>query len=128
MKWLTGLTAVYAFIWMSLEGNLTRVIVMGTAVSLSVALHLMQRLLGGRVFQPPGWLAVIGMAGLLVGVGSGVLTFVFMGLKTGLHSHGPEFRAAEIEGVLASIPIWGLAGLVAGLGVGVLVWGMGRSR
>lgn len=126
MRWMTGLTAVYAFIWMSLEGNLTQVIVMGTAVSLTVAAHLMPRLLGGRAFQPPGWLAVTGMVGLLVGAGSGVLSFVFMALKTGLHGHGPEFSAAEIETVLASIPIWGLAGLVAGLGVGLLVWGLGR--
>jgi hypothetical protein len=128
LRWLTGLTAVYAFIWMSLEGNLTRVIVMGTAVSLTVAAHLLPRLLGGRVFQPLGWLAVMGLVGLLVGVGSGMLTFVFMALKTGLHGHGPEFSAAEIESVLASIPLWGLAGLVAGLGVSLLVIGRGKQQ
>jgi hypothetical protein len=97
---------------------------MGTAVSLTLVGHLTQRFLGGRFFSAASWLAVWGLSGLSVGSGSGVLAFIFMALKTGLHGHGPEFQSAEIEWVLGMIPLWGVAGLVAGLGLGVLVWGV----
>ena len=125
LKWLTVMTAVYGVAWIGLEGNLGRVILLGTAVSLTSVGHLMERFLGGRIFSMAGWLVAMGGGGLLAGLGSGLLTFFFMALKTGLHGHGPEFRAAEIEGVLRMIPLWGTAGLVAGVGVGVLVWGLG---
>lgn len=127
MRWLTGLTAVYAFIWISLEGNLTRVIVLGTAVSLTIAGHLSQRFLGGRFFSVGGWSIIMGLIGLLVGSGSGILTFIFMALKTGLHGHGPEFQAAEIEWLLRMIPLWGAAGLAAGLGLVFLAWGLRKK-
>jgi hypothetical protein len=126
LKWLMVLTAVYGVVWISLEGNLGRVILLGTAVSLTLVGYWMQRFLGGRLFHGASWLIVMGGGGLLVGLGSGLLTFFFMALKTGLHGHGPEFRAAEIEGVLGMIPLWGVAGLVAGMGVGVLIWGWGK--
>ncbi len=121
-------TAVYGVIWMSFEGDVRRVTLMGTAVSLTLTGYLMQRFLGGRLLQFVSWLAVMGIGGLLAGFGSGLLTIVFMALKTGLHGHGPEFRPAEIEGVLASIPLWALVGLVAGLGVGALVGGSRRGN
>jgi hypothetical protein len=126
LKWLMVLTAVYGVVWISLEGNLGRVILLGAAVSLTLVVYWMQRFLGGRLFGGVGWLMVTGGGGLLVGLGSGLLTFFFMALKTGLHGHGQEFRAAEIEGVLGMIPLWGVAGLVAGMGVGVLIWGWGK--
>lgn len=127
LRWLTGLTAVYAFVWISLEGNLARVIVLGTVVSLTLAGHLTRQLLGGRFFSPASWLTIMGLSGLLVGLGSGVLTFIFMALKTGLHGHGPEFQAADIEWLLRMIPLWGAAGLLAGLGLGVLAWGLRKK-
>jgi hypothetical protein len=121
LRGLLVLTAVYGLVWMGLEGNLGRVVLLGAAVSVVVTGHLMQRFLGGRLFSRVGWLAITAGGGLLAGLGSGVLTFFFMALKTGLHGHGPEFQAAEIEFVLSMIPLWGLAGLVAGLGFGLLV-------
>ncbi|MFZ0544994.1 MAG: hypothetical protein WAM60_06130 [Candidatus Promineifilaceae bacterium] len=127
LRWLTAITAVYGVVWIGLEGNLGRVILLGMAVSLMSVVSLMQRFVGGRMFGEVGWLVVTGGGGLLTGMGSGISTFVFMALKTGLHSHGPEFKAAEIEWVLKMIPLWGVAGLLAGLGIGVLVWGMGRG-
>lgn len=128
LKWLTVITAFYGVVWIGLEGNLGRVIVLGTAAAVILVGYLMPRFLGGRTLSITGWLAVIGGGGLLAGLGSGLLTFFFMALKTGLHGHGPEFRPAEIEAVLSMIPLWGTAGLLAGLGVGVLVWGWGREN
>jgi hypothetical protein len=126
LKWLTVLTAVYGVVWMSFEGDLGRVLAMGTAVSVTLVGHILQRIIGGRELHLVSWLAVTSMGGVLTGFGSGLLTFVFMALKTGLHGHGPEFRPSEIEGVLGAIPLWSAVGLVAGLGVGVLVWGLRR--
>lgn len=126
LKWLTVLTAVYGVIWMSLEGDVRRVILMGTAVSITLAGHGLQRLWGGRPFRLVAWLLVTAVGGLAAGASSGLLTIFFMVLKTGLHGHGPEFRPSEIEGIFGMIPLWGLVGLVAGLGIGLLVWGYKR--
>ena len=127
LRWLTILTAVYGIIWMSFEGDLRLVTMMGTAVSLTVNGYLMQRFLGGWPLQFAGWLVVMGTVGLLVGFGSSLLTLVFMAIKTGLHGHGPEFQPPEIEQIVGLIPLWGAAGLVAGLGMGVLIWGFKKS-
>jgi hypothetical protein len=127
LKWLAILTAVYGLIWMSLEGNLVQVVLLGTAVSVTLTGHFVQRYIGGRYFRLPGWLAAAQAGGLLAGLGSGILTFCFMALKTGLHGHGPEYSAAEIEWVLGMIPLWGLAGLAAGLGLGLLAWELRRK-
>jgi hypothetical protein len=123
-KWLTILTAIYGIVWMSLEGDLRRVIVMGTAVSLSLVGYGLGRFLGGRSFHVGSWLTVTAVGGLVAGISSGLLTIFFMALKTGIHGHGPEFRPSEIERVVGMIPLWGVVGLLAGLGIGVLVWGV----
>jgi hypothetical protein len=128
LRVVTVLTAIYGIAWMSLEGNLTRVTIMGSAVSLLLVGSLMQRYVGGKKFQLGVWLLVIGFGGLLAGIGIGVLTFFLMALKTGIHGHGPEFQPAEIEGVLSMIPLWGLAGLAAGSGLAAVIWGLRREK
>ena len=117
-------TAVYGVVWISLEGDLLRVSVLGTAVSLILTGYLVQRYLGGWQLGIMGWLSVTGLGGLLAGFGSGLLTLIFMAMKTGLHGHGPEFRPSEIEFVVEMVPLWTAAGLLAGLGVGVVLWGL----
>jgi hypothetical protein len=127
LKWLTILTAVYGVIWIGLEGDLGRVILFGTAVSTIGVGYSLQRLFGGRQLQLLSFFAVGVGAGFAAGVGSGLLSFGFMALKTGLHGHGPEFRPSEIEMVLRMIPLWSLVGILAGLGLTLLVVGL-RKR
>ena len=120
LKAATILLGLYAAVWISLEGALSQVVVMGAAVTAVAAGHLLQKYLGGRRLPVGRWLAVTAAVGLSIGLGSGVLTLVFMAVKTGLHAHGPEFTPAEIAWVLHQIPLWTLAGLLAGLGLGFL--------
>lgn len=69
------------------------------------------------------WLGVLvtAVSGGLFGVGSALLTFVFMAVKTGLHAHGPEFTQAEIVWVWDVAPLWTAVWLLVGLGIG-LIW------
>jgi hypothetical protein len=114
------LLAVYLVVWIPLEGNLWRALLLG-AWSCAVGLaHLIQRHLGGRTFSPWQWLGLWAGSGLLLGLGSGLLTLVAMAMKTGLHNHGPEFSRAEISWVIAQTPVWTVAGLLAGLAIGLL--------
>lgn len=128
LRWLMILTAVYGVVWMGFEGDLRRVVLMGTAVTLSLTGYWVQRLLGGRTFHLIGWLVVTGSTGLMVGLGSSLMTLVFMVLKTGLHGHGPEFRPSEIEWLVGMLPLWALAGFTAGMGIGTVIWGLNKSN
>ena len=123
LKPVLVLFAVYTAVWIALEGELWRVVVMGvgsTAVSLSYG---WQKWLGGRLAEGWRWWGVSAVTGLLFGVGSGLLSLAFMAVKTGLHAHGPEFTPAEINWVLQQIPTWAVAGLLAGLGLALLTKG-----
>ncbi len=118
---LTVVLGVYTAVWMSLEGRLWQVVAMGVGWTAVLLLYLIQKQLGGRLAA--GRLTAVwqwAVAGLLMGVGSGVLTLVFMVVKTGLHAHGPEFSQVEIVWVLQRTPLWALSGLLAGLGLGLL--------
>lgn len=120
LKVVMILLGVYTAVWITLEGALWQVVLMGvgsTAVSLGYG---WQKWLGGRVVKGWKWWAGTAVTGLLLGLGSGLLTLVFMAIKTGLHAHGPEFTPAEINWVLQQTPIWTTAGLLAGLGWGLL--------
>lgn len=126
LKWLTAVYALFVFIWIALEGSFVGVIVMGlstTAVSLA---YLAQRLLGGREFSVKQWLGITAVWGFLFGLGSGVLTLLFMVVKTGLHAHGPEFTPPEVTWLIQQIPLWTTVGLLTGLGLG-MVTGKGRK-
>ncbi len=120
LKLALVLLAIYTAVWITLEGALWRVIVMGvgsTAVSL---LYGWQKWLGGRLVNDWVWWGGTAVTGLLFGLGSGLLSLVFMAVKTGLHAHGPEFTPGEINWILQQTPIWTMAGLFAGLGWGLL--------
>ncbi len=121
LKWLTAVYILYALIWISLEGSLAGVVIMGagtTAVSLA---YLAPRFLGGRSWSLRAWLGGTAVLGLLFGLGSGVLTLVFMAVKTGLHAHGPEFTSQQIAWVWQQTPLWAVVGLLAGLGLGMIM-------
>jgi hypothetical protein len=120
LKLALVLFAIYTAVWITLEGALWRVIVMGVSVTAVSLLYGWQKWLGGRWVNGWMWWGGTAVSGLLLGLGSGLLSLVFMAVKTGLHAHGPEFTPAEINWVLQQIPIWTMAGLLAGLGLALL--------
>jgi len=69
-----------------------------------------------------GWGGLVtAVFGGLLGVGSTLLSFLFIAVKTGLHAHGPEFTQAEIAWVWNAAPLWTAVWLLVGLGLG-LIW------
>jgi hypothetical protein len=126
LKLLFGVWIVYSAVWITLEGALVQVIVMGTATAVLLLGHGWQRWLGGKSVGRGVGMLVTAVSGGLLGAGSALLTFVFMAVKTGLHAHGPEFTQAEIEWVWNVLPLWTAVWLLVGLGVG-LIWAGARS-
>ncbi len=116
LRGLMGAMGVYTAVWITLEGSLWQVVVMGVGWTAVFLLYLIQKQWGGRLAGGWRWVVI----GLLMGLGSGVLTLFFMVIKTGLHAHGPEFTPDEIVWALNQIPIWTVAGLLTGLGLFLL--------
>lgn len=120
LKLVWVLLAIYTAVWIALEGAVWQVVVMGVGYTAVSLLYGWQKWLGGRLVDGWMWWGGTAVTGLLFGLGSGLLTLVFMAVKTGLHAHGPEFTPAEINWLLRQTPIWTTAGLLAGLGWGLL--------
>lgn len=120
LRWITALVVIYAVIWIALEGNVVRVTVLGWGVTLLLVAHVWQRWIAGQQFSLAGWLAVSAALGTISGFAGAVITLIFMAVKTGLHAHGPEFDAQQIDWILGQIPWWTSAGLLVGLGLGLL--------
>jgi hypothetical protein len=121
LKWATALLAVYALVWMPIEGNLPLTVLLGVAATAVAAAYTVQKRLGGQTLNWREWVGLTAVTGLLIGLSAGVVVLAFMALKTGLHDHGPEFSRAEINWVIQRIPTWTAAGLLAGLGLGLLM-------
>jgi hypothetical protein len=117
---LTVLWGIYAAVWITLEGALWRVIVMGVGVTAVATATLIQKYMGGKRLPAWKWMGVTAVTGLAIGFFSAILTLVFMAVKTGLHAHGPEFRPQEISWLIQQIPFWTTGGFLAGLGVGLI--------
>ena len=122
------LVAIYAAVWISLEGAMQQVILLAIAFMLVITGYLVQRYLGGKQLSAMRWLLYSAGLGLIIGLGTAFLTLIFVTVKTGLHGHGPEFTQAEIEWVIGQIPLWTLTGLIAGLGLGLLMTGFTNER
>lgn len=121
LRLASALLVVYSAVWISLEGDLVQVIVLGMGVTAVSLLHLLQRYLGGRRLSLGRWLLATAAAGLLLGIGSVLLSLFFMALKTGLHAHGPEFSAADIRWLWDQLPLWAAVGTLVGSGVGLVI-------
>lgn len=126
LTWLTAVAALYLFVWIAWEGVVWQTILAATLTTAVWLLHMAQKYGAGRLFGLGSWLLLTAVAGLVAGLTIPLLTLFLMALKTGLHAHGPEFTAAEIEWVLSHIPLWTAVGLLAGLGGGLLSWGLGQ--
>lgn len=120
IKWITILWMGFMAIWAMLEGGVQATVFAALFTSLVTAGQLFNRYLRGRRFSTNSWLAFSAVAGAVTGMGCGLFTLLFMAIKTGLHAHGPEFTAADIDWVLQQIPLWTFAGLLGGLGLGFL--------
>jgi hypothetical protein len=116
----TVLVGLYAVVWISLEGDLWRLLLLSAGLSLVAGGYAMQRFLGGRQLSKGRWLLASAGIGFLVALSAGLLALLLMAVKTGLHSHGPEFSAEQLDWLLRQIPIWAIAGALAGLGLGLL--------
>lgn len=127
LRALTVLFAVYAVVWIALEGSLIRAVLLASSASVLAGIYLLQRWLGGRSLRLPWWLALSATLGILIGFSSSMLTLVAMALKTGLHAHGPEFTTQQIDWVVAQIPWWTTAGLLAGVGLGLIAAAIGKG-
>lgn len=125
LRLLLAVWGVYTAVWISLEGALVQVVVMGTATAVLLLGHGWQHWLGGKVVGYGVGVLVTAVSGGLLGAGSGLLTFLFMAVKTGLHAHGPEFTQAEIAWVWHLLPLWTAVWLLVGLGLGLIWAGIG---
>ena len=119
-KPLLVLLAVYTAVWMALEGNFGRVLVMGVGWTAVLCLHLIQKFRGGRVLGRWRLVVETAVGGALFAFISIALTLLFMVLKTGIHAHGAEFSPYEINQLIQKLPIALLAGTLAGTGLGLI--------
>ena len=119
-RWLTSGLGLYFLVWVPLEGNLTRVVIMALGTTAVSILHFIPWYTNRWTVSRIGYWAGTAVLGLFAGLGSGLLTLFFMALKTGLHAHGPEFTPAEISWVWRQLPWWTAAGFLAGSGLALL--------
>lgn len=119
LRLFTILTAVYFFIWIPQEGNLTSSMALAATLALLSWGHWLQRR-QPRWLRPWQWALLLAAGGAYVGLAAAAGALLLMALKTGLHAHGPEFTPAEILWVMQQAPWWGGAGCLAGLGLGFL--------
>lgn len=121
LRGLTIIWGAYLVVWAALEGGLAATVIAAVLSSLLFLGRLANRVVAGRDLTAGAWLLVTAVFGALLGLGSAVLTLVLMGIKTGIHAHGPEFSVIELNWVLEQITLWTLAGLLAGFGLGLLL-------
>lgn len=119
-KTAAGFTLAYALVWMALEGELWRdLLLAGAVVALAIA-SLLTRFLGGHALSAIQLIAIAAAAGLIAGVALPLVTLFLMALKTGIHAHGPEYTSQEIAWVWRQLPLWALVGGITGFGLGLL--------
>lgn len=127
-NWLLVLWIVYTAVWISREGALWQVVIMGVATTILLLGHGWQRWLGGKTVPRGLAVLVTAVSGLTLGGGSSLLSLFFMVVKSGLHAHGPEFSPAELGWVVAQLPQWTAVGLLVGLGLGLIWVGSGERN
>ena len=123
LKWITLLWSLYAIVWVALEGSLWWTVSLAVFTATVSLGYLVGKTLGGRTVSLGLWLLALAGLGALLGLASALFTLFFMAIKTGIHAHGPEFTAMEVNWVLQQIPLWIVAGLIGGLGFWFVVAG-----
>jgi len=120
LKWLLIFGGIYGFIWIALEGNLQRVVLMGFMTTAITLLFLIQKFIGDKPISTFQWIALTAVAGACLGLGTSLLTLLFMAIKTGLHGHGPEFSLDELTWVSQQLLLWTAVGFLGGTGLGLI--------
>lgn len=115
-------------VWMPIEGNLLMVTIFGGATALWLTFHLISYLTRWQTAIASFNLLIWGGIGLINGLMLPPIILMLMGLKTGLHAHGPEFTPVEIAYILSRFVPWGGLGLLGGLGWGMMRQGWRRLR
>ena len=115
------LWVICALIWVVIEGNLQLTLVLAVLTMLLIVSTLVHKFLAGRTVSWVVWLLATAVLGIFLGLGSGLLTILLMAIKTGLHAHGPEFSAVEVNWIVQQIPLWVTVGCLAGLGLGLVM-------
>ncbi len=128
LKWITLIVGIYAIVWIALEGDLLRVVLLGVGITAVCLGQIIQKYFAGRKFSLPQWLLFFAVIGMLFGAGSALVTLLLMAVKTGLHAHGAEFTLAEIQWIWQQLLLWSLVGLLAGLGIGLLMATADRDK
>jgi len=112
---------VYVVAWATLESGLWATVLAAVLAASALLGHLFNKVLSGRMLSIGVWLLITAVFGALLGLGSALLTLIFMAIKIGLHAHGPEFSAQEVNWVFQQMPLWTFAGLLGGLGLGLIL-------
>ena len=125
---LTILWVIYGLVWIVLEGAMWSVVLMAVLTTAVSILTFLQKRLSGKALSRGKFVGVTAVSGFIFGLGSALLTLLFMAVKTGLHAHGPEFSQAEIEWIIRQIPLWSTSGFLLGLGTGLVIAGVDNTE
>lgn len=127
LRWAIIIVAIYAVVWISLEGKLWQPLVLAAGITVVSVGYLLQRWLAGRKLALGPWLGLAALVGALAGLGFGLLVILLMAVKTGLHGHGPEFSPTEFNWVVERLPLWTLFGLLGALGLATVAIGIQQN-
>ena len=127
LKTIMIVLGLYAMVWISLEGRLWQSIVLATGLVGSGTYLVRKRYFANRQYSLGARIAITGVLGMIDGFLIGLMTLILMVIKTGLHSHGPEFQQSEFIWVSDQILPWSFAGLLAGIGISLLVIGTRKN-
>jgi len=121
LSWITIICGVYLVAWSTLESGLWATVLAAVLTVSALFGYLFNKTLSGRMLSTGVWLLITAVFGALLGLGSALLTLILMAIKSGLHAHGPEFSALELNWVFQQMPLWTIAGLLGGLGLGLIL-------
>lgn len=119
-KLAAAIVSLYAVIWLALEGDVTRDILLASSLLALGIVYITTHRLGGRTLSAGRFIGWATGSGVALGCGLALLTLFLMALKTGLHAHGPEYTPQEVAWVWRQLPLWAGVGTLAGLGLGLL--------
>ena len=118
LAWPIILSFLIIMGWMPFEGNFWFVITVGLLLTLLWAFVFFRQSAWLRSYRPDIRLAAFGG---MVGFIAPAVILALMVLKTGIHSHGPEFTPVEISWVARQFLIWPIVAAGLGLGFGLIL-------
>ena len=123
IAWPLILTFLIIMVWMPFEGMFRFVLTVGIGLTALWAWVLHRRYKAQLLHRFSGPAALVGywiVTGGLAGLAAPAVILGLMVLKTGIHSHGPEYLPQEIVWVWRQFWRWGGLGTIIGTGLGLL--------